>query len=41
MDKLDSTLAEMCACTYYTEHLLLGSRPLVRASARAHQLIIG
>ena len=41
MDDLDTILAEARACTVCAEHLALGPRPIVRASASASILIIG
>ena len=41
MDDLDTILAEARACTVCAEHLALGPRPVVRASASASILIIG
>ena len=41
MDELDTTLAEARACIHCAEHLPLGPRPVVRASATARVLIIG
>lgn len=41
MDELDTTLAEARACTYCAEHLPLGPRPVLRASATARLLVIG
>ena len=42
MGDLDTTLAEVRACTHCAEHLpLVGPRPVLRASASARILIIG
>ena len=41
MGDLDTTLAEVRACTHCAEHLPLGPRPVLRASASARILIIG